>query len=184
MTGSFPKTTRVANTAGRNEPMGAPISQSTRDAPQALLQLRVSAHWQSIEAFRQFLEVYARNRFTSRVAERIGTATQELLENAANYCSITADISFELRHLPAAQRLEIRVSNESVPSRITALTRRISELKSRDPQEVYQDALRSVSSPLSLRAMLGLARVRCEADMELEATVDGNRVTVIASGRD
>lgn len=180
-----------ARPASRRSPETPPSScsferapRSATEAAQTLLSLQCSTNWEAIEAFRQFVDVYARDRFTSQVAERIGTATQELLENAANYCSITSSISYELRHLPRSQRLEIVVSNDSVPRRIEALMRRIDEMRARAPQEVYEAALRSASSALSVRAMLGLARVRFEAEMELSVVIDGSRVTVVARGKD
>ena len=103
--------------------------------------------------------------------------THELLENASKFGSITGEISFEVRQDRSGNVL-IMVGNRAIESRRRLLLERVEYLRKTKPQEAYEQAMKDA---LAGRAMLGLARVRCEAGMDLEALVEGDKISVTAS---
>lgn len=144
----------------------------------------MNTNWRVVEAFQKFLSAFAPGRFSARVSDKICVASHELLEDAVNFCSINTDIEYALHHLPDAQRVEVHVSHELAPARLQLLLRKISETEEKLPLRAYEEALRSASAGSVYYGTLGLARIRYEAEMSLEAVAAGNRVTIIAKGRD
>lgn len=150
-----------------------------------LISIRSTTSWEISEDIRRFVEAFCRNRFTKFLAERVTLASQELLQNAVDYCSVASEVVYELRHSESRRMVEVRVSNTAVQSRIAVLQKRVLELRDVDPAKAYAMAMRSLAERGgSSSAMLGLARVRNEAGMSIRVKVDGSRVTVIAQGRD
>lgn len=150
-----------------------------------LISIRSTTSWEISEDIRRFVGAFCRNRFTRFLAERVTIASQELLQNAVDYCSLASEVVYELRHSEARRLVEVRVSNAAVQSRIDVLQRRVQELRDVDPAKAYENAMRSVAERgFSGSAMLGLARVRNEAEMDLTVRVESGRVTVIARGKD
>jgi hypothetical protein len=152
--------------------------------PEPVLRVKMNTSWQLVEAFHKFLAAFAPRVFSARVAGRICTASHELLEEAVNFCSINTDIEYELHHVPDRQAVEVRVTHALAPARVQLLLRKIAEMEAKRPDRAYEEALRAVSAGSLYHGTLGLARIRFEAEMSLEASVTGERVTVIARGRD
>ncbi|GEM_PF-1740748 len=143
-----------------------------------LLQFTCQPGTDVLEVAHQFIESLAGASFRPGLASRIAIASYELLANALAYGSLGRDIQFEL--LDLGDRVAVRVSNEAVRSRIELLVERVGRLQ-KDPQAVFLEEMRRYATQGIQRAMLGLARVRHEAAMNLDCEHAGGRVTVSAS---
>jgi hypothetical protein len=113
---------------------------------------------------------------------RVAMATQELLENAAKY-GTHGDTVLRIELVRNVGIVRIHSSNRSDPAHIATLQRRISEIRAApDPFVFYQSLLRTtISDPDG--SGLGLARIRCEGEMEVGLTIDGDRVAIDAVAR-
>ncbi len=113
---------------------------------------------------------------------RLAMATQELLENAVKYGS-HGETVLRIEVLRSEGLVRIHTSNRSDALNIAILERRISEMRSAaDPFGFYQRLLRAtVHEPAG--SGLGLARIRCEGEMEVDLTVEGDRVAINAIAR-
>jgi hypothetical protein len=113
---------------------------------------------------------------------RLAMATQELLENAVKYGS-HGETVLRIEVLRSEGIVRIHTSNRSDALNIAILERRISEMRSApDPIGFYQRLLRAtVNEPDG--SGLGLARIRCEGEMEVDLTVEGDRVAINAIAR-
>jgi hypothetical protein len=149
-----------------------------------LFRVRVVPGSSILNDVRAFIGAYVRSRFTIQAADRIEIALQELLENAMKYGSLSSDVVVELHEPGELTCIELRVGNAAVGARLKMLADRIEELKSSNPEDAYRAALLKMASGPSSRSMLGLARIRHEARMELEAYIQGSQVTVIARSKD
>jgi len=128
-----------------------------------------------LEFAHRFVAAFTRLRFRPVLAQRVTLAAYELLANALAYSSVSREVDFEL--VDAGGALEVRVSNEAVPSRLAMLGERVQRLGS-DAEGVYLEEMRR--SAAGMRATLGLARVRWEAECTLEVVRSEGVVTVVA----
>jgi hypothetical protein len=133
-----------------------------------------------LQQFLGFISAYAKGRFSTSVAERVTLASTELLDNAVRYGSLARDFTYRLA--VDGQRVAVSMQNTTVTTRIEMLSAQLKRLELA-PEQVYSSELeRSMSMGPSSgrRSMLGLARIRHEAEMRIELEVDGNDVTVRA----
>lgn len=113
------------------------------------------------------------------VVARFHMAAQELAENLVKYSSgPMVSLSAELVSAGNSTMLRLQARNQSSPEQLQAVESRLKELKNaRDPVELY-DRLILESAPLDDVSGLGLARIRAEADLEVDYTIEGNELTV------
>jgi hypothetical protein len=142
-----------------------------------LIQIRLDPGSHLLEATRSYLNSYMLTRFHSRTAEKVALASHELIENALNFGSVTSEILYSLTQTP--ELIEIRVSNSASSSRQQLLHGRMEKLVADAEKAYLEEMSRSVSGGLP-RAQLGLARICHEAQMSLEAVIEGGRITMIA----
>jgi len=128
----------------------------------------------------EFLTAYANSHQGPQVGQRVSVAVYELFENAMSYGRISSDIVLELVETPNS--LAVRVSNESIPARISMLAAHVSRVQAGAEATFVEEMKRSVMGGTP-RAMLGLARVVFEAKMDLTLEIDGLLVCVTASSR-
>jgi hypothetical protein len=131
-----------------------------------------------LEEFLRFIRAYAKGRFSSNLAERIALASNELLDNAVRYGSLARDFSYRLDL--DSSLVKVRVHNTTVMARIEMLTSQVRRLAS-SPEQVYASELERSTSTGGRRSMLGLARIRHEAEMQLDLNLEGLDVSVCAS---
>jgi anti-sigma regulatory factor (Ser/Thr protein kinase) len=113
---------------------------------------------------------------------RLALATQELLENAIKY-GVEGDTALSIELDRRAGVVRVRTSNRSHPEHIAVLQRRFAEMRDApDAFKFYQQLLRSTMHETE-GSGLGLARIRCEGEMDIDVTVDGNLVGVCAVAR-
>jgi hypothetical protein len=131
-----------------------------------------------LEQFLGFITAYTKGRFSNSLAERVTLTSTELLDNAVRYGSLARDFSYRLAI--EATLVAVSVQNTTVPARIEMLVAQLRRLESA-PGQVYTSELeRSMGSGSGRRSMLGLARIRHEAEMQIGIDVDNNEVTVRA----
>lgn len=148
---------------------------------ETLIQLNTQATPEITDPLRELVIVLARSRFTPTVAQRLGLATHELVENAILYGSLGSELGYTLSFEPRSRTVSVRVSNAAVASRASALAATVQHLSTVPPKEAFEAGLRA--SAASGRAKLGLARIAHEAGMTLRADYAADRVVVTASRR-
>jgi hypothetical protein len=112
------------------------------------------------------------------LAERITLASTELLDNAVRYGSLARDFTYRLAI--EGGYVTVTMQNTTVPARIEMLSAQLRRLESA-PEQVYASELQRSMGPSSgRRSMLGLARIRHEAEMHIELQTDANDVIMRA----
>ena len=130
-----------------------------------------------LEYFLSFINAYARGRFSAALAERVTLASTELLDNAVRYGSLARDLTYRLEL--EERQVSVCVHNTTVRTRIDMLTAQLRRLET-TPETVYASELERSTLMGGRRSMLGLARIRHEAEMQIDVHVSDNDVTVRA----
>jgi hypothetical protein len=131
-----------------------------------------------LEQFLGFISAYCKGRFSSSLAERITLASTELLDNAVRYGSLARDFSYRLAI--EGGYVTVTTQNTTVPARVEMLSAQLRRLEAA-PEQVYASELeRSMGASSGRRSMLGLARIRHEAEMRIDLQTDVNEVVVRA----
>lgn len=151
------------------------------DYPDATTLLKLSSppSHTLVDPLRNMAIAVVQARYTQNVAQYIGVATNELVENAALYGTLSTDFEYVLLVAPQEKHLVIRASNAAMPLRIAKLRAHIEKLRAGGAKQVLEDGLRSACRGDG-HSQLGLARVVCEGRMELALEAVGSRVTVSA----
>jgi hypothetical protein len=144
---------------------GTPLIQVTWDASPEL------------EEFLRFISAYAKARYSNSLAERLALASAELLDNAIRYGSVARDYCYSLQQ--SGNRIGVSVRNATVPTRVEMLREQLRRVE-KSPDKVYAAELERGAVAGARRSMLGLARIRHEAEMQVEMLLDGLDVTVRA----
>jgi anti-sigma regulatory factor (Ser/Thr protein kinase) len=137
--------------------------------------------WVFVDEIRRFVESFCACACPGETREaQVALAVHELMQNAIPHAG-GEDVDLTLQVDPAADRIEIAVSNPCTDAELAELRGRVDHINA-EP-----DALRSylramAEAPVTARGGLGLARVRFEAQLELAVIREGRRVTVLARG--
>jgi len=130
-----------------------------------------------LDEFLRFTRAYAKRRFSNSVAERIALASNELLDNAVRYGSLARDFMYRLDQ--DNTNVKVLVQNTTVLARIDMLTSQIRKLET-NPEQTYTSEMERSTFGGGRRSMLGLARIRHEAEMQLDLHLDGLEVAICA----
>ncbi len=147
-----------------------------------VLFMRMNPPWVFIDEIRRFVEAFCSCACRGKEREaQLALAVHELMQNAiAN--ATTADIELSLAVDTSRDLVTVTVTNRCSPESAAGLEQRIAKMNEEpDPMRYYVRVM--AESPADVRGGLGLARVRCEADLELHASFDGERIAVVASGK-
>jgi hypothetical protein len=142
-----------------------------------LLQFLLDPSAQLLQPTAEFVRAYANAKYHPRTAERVALASHVLVENAMNYGSVSGSVAYSL--VESHTVVEICVSNDSSPGRISSLQGHLDRLKE-DAEQVYLQEMGKSMSGSTGRVALGLARICHEAQMDLEFELDASRVTMRA----
>jgi hypothetical protein len=143
--------------------------------------LRMKPPWVFIDEIRRFVESFCACACTGANREsHLALAVHELMQNAVpNSHDEEVDLMLEVD--PAADRVEVAVTNRGSDAEYHALVERIRGMNDEpDALRHYVAAMRE--SPTHVRGGLGLARIRFECQLELSVSRSGGRITVHASG--
>jgi hypothetical protein len=156
------------------------LAPDSRVVPQhaahtTLVLIRCTPGSDVLEPTHVYLTSYATARFGSRTAERLGVAAYELFANAMSYGTLS-DVCLEL--LETSSGGAVRVSNTTTSARIGMLKAHLEKLE-RDGQAMLANEMRRFAGG-GPRPMLGLARIRHEANMQLDVDIAGERVTILS----
>jgi hypothetical protein len=131
-----------------------------------------------LEQFLSFINAYAKGRFSASLAERVTLSSTELLDNAVRYGSLARDFNYTLA-IDAGQ-VFVSVQNTTVRARVDMLTAQLKRLEAGADQVYASELERSLVPSGGRRSMLGLARIRHEAEMRIELSTSDHEVTVRA----
>jgi hypothetical protein len=111
---------------------------------------------------------------------RLHMAAHELVENVLKYgSSPEVGLEFELERGVNESIVRLRTRNTAAPEQLREVTRRISELRAAvDPVAYYDQLIRS-TAPMNGMSGLGLARIRAEAGLDVDCSVDGREVSIV-----
>jgi hypothetical protein len=135
-----------------------------------------------VTSVRDFVEtLYRRILQDGTLSGRVAIATHELLENAVKYSADgQTQLRVEVTPTAGARAISIRTRNRADARHVSTLLGYLGELrKSDDPDAYYLQRMRQAARNTQV-SQLGLARVRCEAEMQLSCIVEGNTVTIHA----
>lgn len=151
---------------------GLPISR--------LVELRFKPLWLYVDEVREFCGFFARATFDdAAVGDRVGLVVHELIENAIRYGD---ERELELRLERTVGHVVIRVANTTSDERAQKLSDVFSQLMAVSAGDAYARALQSAASRPSIESGLGLPRIRCEGQVDLELEIEPGRVCITARG--
>ena len=153
---------------------------SEGDSVERMVQLRFRPLWRYVDEVREFCGFFARATFRDEeIGQRVGIVVHELLENAIRYGD---ERELELLLERAGARVVISVANTTSDERVDALRAYLASLRELPPDEAYARALQNAASSSETQSGLGLARIRCEGQFDLELHATPGRVRVTATG--
>ena len=149
-----------------------------------LVYLRLPSDYEMLDQVRVFLAAYCQQRFTSDLAERVGLATHELLENAIRFGRVADGLELHLGTNKDENRVWLTVVNHAVPTRVRILREWVEKLRreAEDEDLDLRGMVMRMQNEAGLPAHLGLSRLRYEADLAIELEEAGSRVAVTAIG--
>ncbi|HRI63904.1 MAG TPA: ATP-binding protein [Polyangium sp.] len=153
---------------------------------QETIAMRFRPTWGYIDGIRHFCGQFCTTAGTDgEFADRVQLVVQELLENAVKYSNerLAADVEFELSLAENGPDFTIAAMNHGSAEMVEILQQEIATVTAMDPQQAYNFALRRAVRGGNKTNRLGIARMRCDGQVELSATTthDG-RVRVQARG--
>lgn len=125
-----------------------------------------------------FIMVMAENR---ELASRVAMAAAELVENAVKYTT-SSKVLFRLiaRLENGVAIIRLETENEARPELIETVERIVADVGEGDGMDAYLRCMRAIPEKSAATSQLGLARIRFEGRMTLEAQIAGNRVRLVA----
>lgn len=145
-----------------------------------LVELRFKPLWLYVDQVRELCGFFARATFEDEiVGERVRLVVHELVENAIRYGD---DRELELRLERTTHGLMIRVANTTSAERASKLAAHFAQMMTSSAADAYARALQSAVTRPSSESGLGLPRIRCEGQVELELETQPGRVCITARG--
>lgn len=149
-------------------------------AEPVVLFLRMQPSWVFVDDIRRFVESFcAASCPAAGREEHLALAVHELVQNAiANAAAPGVELELEVDR--AANHVRVSVSNQGRPGQIELLRERLARVnRHADALDAYLEAM---DENPNARGGLGLARIRFECSLELALQVEGDRVTLHATG--
>jgi hypothetical protein len=161
--------------------IGRNASERLGNTPSCLVHIECNSGTDMLEWTHAFFTSYCEGQFRPQVAQKLTAAAFVLLENGLNYGAITQKVVIEL--LQGNGWHMIRVSNVAIPARISILLEHLEKLRV-NPEVIFMEEMRKSMGGMGQRAMLGLARLAHESQLELVAHAEDKHVIVEAYCRD
>lgn len=149
----------------------------------AYVELRFRPNVQLISTVRRFVsDFYEYALIDADTVSRLALATHELLENAVrNTANQESRVCIAVETQGGVDRVIIRTWNTTTPANVEILKRIFLEMNAaKDPFEYYQLLMKKTARQPD-GSGLGLARIRCEAEMALGLEIVGEEVCISAT---
>jgi two-component sensor histidine kinase len=153
----------------------------TPDSPNPYFELALRPSIELVSVVRRFVQDLCRQLSCDRdTAVRAGLTAHELLENAIRHTE-SGQATLRLELLPATEghTLLIKMSNEATEEATRGLEALFADMRDTDPAEHYEARMRQTAKRAE-GSGLGLARIRVEAKMDLELSIEPGVVTIWA----
>jgi anti-sigma regulatory factor (Ser/Thr protein kinase) len=145
-----------------------------------VLFMRMHPSWMFVDDIRRFVESFCAAACPGADREeQLALAAHELVQNAIAHAS-TPGVELRLEVDRDAKRVRVSVSNAARAEQVQTLRDRIDEARAQG--DALQAYLAALHRDPEARGGIGLSRVRFESSLDLDLAVDGDRVTVHASG--
>lgn len=113
------------------------------------------------------------------VTSRMELAIYELVENTVKYGTDSkVSVKVSVEDTEAGKLLKLSTHNQAAPERLGSAVRILTDLRETADPIAYYDQLILESAPRQGMSGLGLARIRAEAELELDFAVEGNRLSI------
>ena len=111
---------------------------------------------------------------------RLHMAAHELIENVLKYGSTPeVGLEFELERCEEHSIVRLRTRNTANPQQLEEVMRRVHELRAATDPVAYYDRLIRATAPVMGVSGLGLARIRAEAGLDVDCSVNGQEVSIV-----
>lgn len=151
----------------------------------AIFELRFEPTVALVATIRRFVsEFYGELLGNRDVADNLGMATHEMLENATAYSNDRkSEMTIAARHDGVRVEITIQTKNRATPERLAKVRKALDEVvTATDPEALYMTLVHRAAKRRDGGSGLGLGRIRAEADMALEYVIAGDMLTVTAQG--
>lgn len=142
------------------------------------IELRFGIHWDYVPITRQYIHNFLTISCGDQSkAEKFAMAVSELLENAVKYSQ--GSNPYMMVHVDKTQSsIRGMVQNSSSPERIESLNELFTTIQKGTPMEAYVEQMKLAATRDDGKSQLGLARIRYEANAEMDIKVEGDNVTI------
>jgi hypothetical protein len=145
------------------------------------IDLQFAPNWDLIDPAREFLQAFFAHALKDElVASQVSMAAHELMENAVKY-SPTDDAKIRVEVGDDDGPIRICVENPADPANVAVLLDEVRQAgEATDTLAFYRRKMEEAYQRSDGKSCLGLARIRCEGQMDLDCHITGNVVRMIA----
>jgi len=155
------------------------LSEQQKSRP--FIELRFGPKWKYISTVRTFIQNFLAITLEDKIkADKISMAVSELVENAVKY-SNEEDTFIRLEQKLDGATIEVAVYNHTEEAQANKLKEFVGELDKFSPLEGYMEMMRRSADRADGQSQLGLARIRYEADANLNIAYENNVMKVRAT---
>lgn len=150
----------------------------------AFFELRFEPTVALVSTVRRFVSDFYAQVLDPEIADGLGMAAHEMLENAAAYShDRKSEVTIALRNAGPQVDVTIRTKNRASPERLELVRKALDEVVSApDPSALYIALMRRSAKRKDGGSGLGLGRIRAEADLSLDYLIEGDLLTLTAHG--
>lgn len=151
----------------------------------AFLELRFEPTVALVSTVRRFVSDFYGQLFgDSAIADNLGMATHEMLENVTAYShDRRSEMTIAARHDGPRVEISIQTKNRATPERLERVRKVLDELVAApDPDAYYLTLVHRAAKRRDGGSGLGLGRIRAEAEMALDYVIAGDTLTLTAQG--
>lgn len=147
-----------------------------------LFLLRFRPLWDYIEVARELGRAFCQGTFSDpTLAEKARLVIQEALENAVKYSTSGPESELEVKITTEGNHIEFSIGSRPDPAHLHSLRSELERVCAKEPQLAYMEAITRAAIEPDASARLGLARMRFEANVELNVVEEPDgRIRLVA----